>query len=651
MSDIRNTGNIRIVNISNNTIFEDFEALTLIDAGVDGFRIQDENGNISVIPTSQPINFSINQGKIVRKISILAPLSGTLNVTAIVNDTIANTYDSIINGIPYNLLVTSGILGIDLSWTRGSTNEDGSQIWYSINGGPYLLLATVGNGVSSYTDVTSDQDNTIDYKVRSFKGGYFTGFSNIAVWDWQSYWTPQSYVVENAAPTDLIVTYAKKPKPADMVTGNFAVSGNTISSITLDGTGKIATFVLGSRLYKGDTPTLTSNSIVYNITNNTTLYQLPSRNSDIVQWNSLQTLVTSGIGDYGAEIDGNGTALLNRNKGERITGYSTITKVKFHNKTKTNIAFCHFYVWSWDQSVYFYIEYDEDILAKISTSDEIQTITLATPVTVQEGWFVGICWHSSSGSVPIAAAIAASANSSRVWGNTPVTHLAWDVLTPLASMTVIQVHGQAPMIICIGDSISESSPWHSSMVAVGEAPFDPTKSWIYQIYNSDNRFIYQNCGNGTDNKTADVAGNFDRDIVAKKPKFVCIDGGVNDINTSVLKAAFIANWTSILDKCNTNGITPIVFKIMPWTNGTNTQMQTRDDWNASLVTLFNSYSKPNWIIIDFDSDLGQFRAGGDAGNLWDIKTAYNQDGVHYTEAGYTKISQVVLTAIGNKYVL
>jgi len=85
---------------------------------------------------------------------------------------------------------------------------------------------------------------------------------------WSKYWIPITYVVDNAAPTNLIVTYANKPNPADMVTGNFAVSGNTISSITADGTGLIWTFVLSTALLYGDAPTLTTNGFVYNITNN-----------------------------------------------------------------------------------------------------------------------------------------------------------------------------------------------------------------------------------------------------------------------------------------------------------------------------------------------------------------------------------------------
>jgi hypothetical protein len=83
----------------------------------------------------------------------------------------------------------------------------------------------------------------------------------------------------------------------------------------------------------------------------------------------------------------------------------------------------------------------------------------------------------------------------------------------------------------------------------------------------------------------------------------------------------------------------LVMKILPWSNGTNVQMQTRDDWNASLVTLAAGYSKA--IVVDASSYVGQFRSGGDAGNLWDIQAVYNSDGVHFTSAGHGQIAQAL----------
>ena len=93
----------------------------------------------------------------------------------------------------------------------------------------------------------------------------------------------------------------------------------------------------------------------------------------------------------------------------------------------------------------------------------------------------------------------------------------------------------------------------------------------------------------------------------------------------------------------------MVNAIMPRTDMDNATCQKRDTWNASLLSLYNSYNRADWIFINWDNDLGQFRVGGDAGNLWDIKTEYNYDDTHFTEAGYTKISEVIYREIGNKY--
>jgi len=35
----------------------------------------------------------------------------------------------------------------------------------------------------------------------------------------------------------------------------------------------------------------------------------------------------------------------------------------------------------------------------------------------------------------------------------------------------------------------------------------------------------------------------------------------------------------------------MVLKILPWTGGTNAQMEERDQWNADLTTLAASYPK------------------------------------------------------------
>jgi uncharacterized protein (TIGR02145 family) len=70
-------------NITAATFFANFAALALMDAGTDGFRLKDSNMNIVTIPTGIAINLPGKIMKVCDYISILPPLTGTLNVTFI----------------------------------------------------------------------------------------------------------------------------------------------------------------------------------------------------------------------------------------------------------------------------------------------------------------------------------------------------------------------------------------------------------------------------------------------------------------------------------------------------------------------------------------------------------------------------------------
>ena len=118
----------------------------------------------------------------------------------------------------------------------------------------------------------------------------------------------------------------------------------------------------------------------------------------------------------------------------------------------------------------------------------------------------------------------------------------------------------------------------------------------------------------------------------------------NALSTSgVTKTTFLSNWTTMLNACQNNDIIPVVILIMPWTGGNTAQMNTRDDWNASLVALAETYEDA--IIVDTSLAVGQYAADGLEGNLWDIKTAYNTDGVHFNSAGHGAIAAVLAEAL------
>jgi lysophospholipase L1-like esterase len=210
--------------------------------------------------------------------------------------------------------------------------------------------------------------------------------------------------------------------------------------------------------------------------------------------------------------------------------------------------------------------------------------------------------------------------------------------TAPGAVTPVELYMQAPQAVFIGDSIISGHNANLSFLHTTETT--NIASTIEKQFSNLTGYTYQNMGVGAQT-TSQIEARFTADVINLHPRIVVIEGGVNDIAQSVAKATFLAKWTSMLDAAQaSDSISKIlVMKILPWSNGTNVQMQTRDDWNASLVTLAAGYSKA--IVVDASSYVGQFRSGGDAGNLWDIQAVYNSDGVHFTSAGHGQIAQAL----------
>ena len=74
---------VRVGTISAETKFSDFEGLLLVDAGEDGFNLEDKDGNTCVIPTGIPITIGGPGTKVSEEITVTDPTSGTLNVSYI----------------------------------------------------------------------------------------------------------------------------------------------------------------------------------------------------------------------------------------------------------------------------------------------------------------------------------------------------------------------------------------------------------------------------------------------------------------------------------------------------------------------------------------------------------------------------------------
>ena len=83
MSDTRSIRAPKVMEIKATQVFSQFDSLMLIDIGGSGFSLQDSLGNITPIPTGIPITIGAEAGMASGPITILAPLSGSLDVAAI----------------------------------------------------------------------------------------------------------------------------------------------------------------------------------------------------------------------------------------------------------------------------------------------------------------------------------------------------------------------------------------------------------------------------------------------------------------------------------------------------------------------------------------------------------------------------------------
>ncbi len=353
-------------------------------------------------------------------------------------------------------------------------------------------------------------------------------------------------------------------------------------------------------------------------------------------------VAAAGAGNLGYN-NGVGTReLITVGQSYRIRQNGTLTQVKLYTSDISNATGLYIKIWRLNgNSRYDVVGTTENLISSVATNT-MNTITLATPITgVQEGDYYGYRVEKSAvsaGQMFFARTGQSNVTSYMVDNASPGNNYNWTALTALAGTTTpIQLFMQAPQFVFIGDSIIAGHGLHYSFLENSAATTNIT-STIEKQFSLTTGYTYQNMGIGGQN-TTQISARFTADVVNLKPRVVVIEGGVNDLAQSVTKATFIANWTSMLNAAQANNIQVMILKILPWGAGTNTQLQTRDDWNSSLATLAATY--PNTVVVDASSLVGLFRAGGDAGNLWDIKTALTPDQVHYFQSGHTLIAQAL----------
>lgn len=155
---------------------------------------------------------------------------------------------------------------------------------------------------------------------------------------------------------------------------------------------------------------------------------------------------------------------------------------------------------------------------------------------------------------------------------------------------------------------------------------------------------YQNVSIGG-NMIAQLLARLAADALSANPDIVVIHAGGNDVLAGTALSTFSTQVASILDMCQAHGCEVLVLGVLPGTFYTNAQSELRDQYNAAMSALVTAHSGNN-KFVNLDTVVGQFRAGGTIGNLWDIRTELNVDGLHITSKGNRLIGQHLAKHVG-----
>lgn len=331
--------------------------------------------------------------------------------------------------------------------------------------------------------------------------------------------------------------------------------------------------------------------------------------------------------------------VLNYAQKERIRQNGTITQIKgYFDFTLGGGTVVYFDVWRLISTNNYQRIAHVDITSHIVGASTV-TIT-GLSVAVQEGDFTGVSWIGDPGGTFLSVLSYASTGLYYKAASVTSGGEAWESRSALNFTYPWKIFMQAPVAVMIGDSIMAGFPGNASFIEAAHSN-GWTTAIPYKVANALG-WTYQNMAIGGQ-ITLDIATRITADVVNLKPRIAFIEGGVNDANTGYTLSQIQTNYTNILTAMQSNNIIPIVILVLPWANGTNSQNQLLDQVNAWLITNVPTYGGR---VVDARATVGQFRTGGDAGNLWDIQAAYNSDGVHYNASGYTAIAGVASGIFG-----
>ena len=146
------------------------------------------------------------------------------------------------------------------------------------------------------------------------------------------------------------------------------------------------------------------------------------------------------------------------------------------------------------------------------------------------------------------------------------------------------------------------------------------------------------------NKSNDMLARLDKDVLSKKPTWMTLSCGVNDVMhgaRGVEIEAYKTNVTAILDRCQQAGVKVVILTAtqigLPVTNAENVKLA---DYNAFLLQTAKARNLP---LADLNAAMAAEQASFEKAG---IKRALTGDGVHMNIYGNLVMAKGVLATFG-----
>jgi len=190
-------------------------------------------------------------------------------------------------------------------------------------------------------------------------------------------------------------------------------------------------------------------------------------------------------------------------------------------------------------------------------------------------------------------------------------------------------------IVAMGDSTTAGTPgWKSRVEAPPSGSGDETSQYAHWLMKAHPEWDVLN--HGVDGERSDqIRGRFERDVVDRAPRAVVIVAGVNDVYQGREAQHVIEQLVAMYERATRVSIRVVAGTILPYNTATseqNARMREINEWIRRFATDTKN--------VDFADTRAAVAASGDPDRLFE-----SPDGLHPSPAGYRRMAEAIQPAL------